>query len=154
MKNGQSLETITLEEALELFKLPRDLGTFEGTTVSIGTGRFGPYVLHNKKYVSLPKGSDPMSVTLQEAIKLIIEKRQAEVERHLRKFEEEPELEIMNGRYGPYIAYKGSNYKIPKDIVPEDLSLDACLEIVKLQSEKAASAPVKPKRGKYAKKKA
>ena len=89
MKNGQSLETITLEEALELFKLPRDLGTFENTTVSIGTGRFGPYVLHNKKYVSLPKGSDPMSVTLQEAIKLIIEKRQAEVERHLRKFEEE-----------------------------------------------------------------
>ena len=88
MKNGQSLETITLEEALELFKLPRDLGTFENTTVSIGTGRFGPYVLHNKKYVSLPKGSDPMSVTLQEAIKLIIEKRQAEVERHLRKFEE------------------------------------------------------------------
>ena len=85
MKNGQSLETITLEEALELFKLPRDLGTFEGTTVSIGTGRFGPYVLHNKKYVSLPKGSDPMSVTLQEAIKLIIEKRQAEVERHLKK---------------------------------------------------------------------
>lgn len=73
MKNGQSLETITLEEALELFKLPRDLGTFENTTVSIGTGRFGPYVLHNKKYVSLPKGSDPMSVTLQEAIKLIIE---------------------------------------------------------------------------------
>ncbi len=98
MKNGQSLETITLEEALELFKLPRDLGTFENTTVSIGTGRFGPYVLHNKKYVSLPKGSDPMSVTLQEAIKLIIEKRQAEVERHLRKFEEEPELDVLNGR--------------------------------------------------------
>lgn len=73
MKNEQSLETITLEEALELFKLPRDLGTFEGTTVSIGTGRFGPYVLHNKKYVSLPKGNDPMSVTLQEAIKLILE---------------------------------------------------------------------------------
>ena len=102
MKNGQSLETITLEEALELFKLPRDLGTFENTTVSIGTGRFGPYVLHNKKYVSLPKGSDPMSVTLQEAIKLIIEKRQAEVERHLRKFEEEPELEVLNGRLLQY----------------------------------------------------
>lgn len=97
MKNEQSLETITLEEALELFKLPRDLGTFEGTTVSIGTGRFGPYVLHNKKYVSLPKGNDPMSVTLQEAIKLILEKRKAEVERHLRKFEEEPELEVLNG---------------------------------------------------------
>lgn len=138
MKNGQSLETITLEEALELFKLPRDLGTFEGTTVSIGTGRFGPYVLHNKKYVSLPKGSDPMSVTLQEAIKLIIEKRQAEVERHLRKFEEEPELEVLNGRYGPYIAYKGSNYRLPKTLAEraKELTLEECMTVVKEQDEK------------------
>ena len=138
MKNGQSLETITLEEALELFKLPRDLGTFEGTTVSIGTGRFGPYVLHNKKYVSLPKGSDPMSVTLQEAIKLIIEKRQAEVERHLRKFEEEPELEVLNGRYGPYIAYKGNNYRLPKTPAEraKELTLEECMTVVKEQDEK------------------
>lgn len=138
MKNGQSLETITLEEALELFKLPRDLGTFENTTVSIGTGRFGPYVLHNKKYVSLPKGSDPMSVTLQEAIKLIIEKRQAEVERHLRKFEEEPELEVLNGRYGPYIAYKGSNYRLPKTLAEraKELTLEECMTVVKEQDEK------------------
>ena len=138
MKNGQSLETITLEEALELFKLPRDLGTFEGTTVSIGTGRFGPYVLHNKKYVSLPKGSDPMSVTLQEAIKLIIEKRQAEVERHLRKFEEEPELEVLNGRYGPYIAYKGNNYRLPKTLAEraKELTLEECMTVVKEQDEK------------------
>ncbi len=138
MKNGQSLETITLEEALELFKLPRDLGTFEGTTVSIGTGRFGPYVLHNKKYVSLPKGSDPMSVTLQEAIKLIIEKRQAEVERHLRKFEEEPELEVLNGRYGLYIAYKGNNYRLPKTLAEraKELTLEECMTVVKEQDEK------------------
>ena len=138
MKNGQSLETITLEEALELFKLPRDLGTFENTTVSIGTGRFGPYVLHNKKYVSLPKGSDPMSVTLQEAIKLIIEKRQAEVERHLRKFEEEPELEVLNGRYGPYIAYKGNNYRLPKTLAEraKELTLEECMTVVKEQDEK------------------
>lgn len=138
MKNGQSLETITLEEALELFKLPRDLGTFENTTVSIGTGRFGPYVLHNKKYVSLPKGSDPMSVTFQEAIKLIIEKRQAEVERHLRKFEEEPELEVLNGRYGPYIAYKGSNYRLPKTLAEraKELTLEECMTVVKEQDEK------------------
>ena len=138
MKNGQSLETITLEEALELFKLPRDLGTFENTTVSIGTGRFGPYVLHNKKYVSLPKGSDPMSVTLQEAIKLIIEKRQAEVERHLRKFEEEPELEVLNGRYGPYIAYKGKNYRLPKTLAEraKELTLEECMTVVKEQDEK------------------
>ena len=132
MKNGQSLETITLEEALELFKLPRDLGTFENTTVSIGTGRFGPYVLHNKKYVSLPKGSDPMSVTLQEAIKLIIEKRQAEVERHLRKFE------VLNGRYGPYIAYKGNNYRLPKTLAEraKELTLEECMTVVKEQDEK------------------
>ena len=138
MKNGQSLETITLEEALELFKLPRDLGTFENTTVSIGTGRFGPYVLHNKKYVSLPKGSDPMGVTLQEAIKLIIEKRQAEVERHLRKFEEEPELEVLNGRYGPYIAYKGNNYRLPKTLAEraKELTLEECMTVVKEQDEK------------------
>lgn len=138
MKNGQSLETITLEEALELFKLPRDLGTFENTTVSIGTGRFGPYVLHNKKYVSLPKGSDPMSVTLQEAIKLIIEKRQAEVERHLRKFEEEPELEVLNGRYGPYIAYKGNNYRLSKTLAEraKELTLEECMTVVKEQDEK------------------
>ena len=138
MKNGQSLETITLEEALELFKLPRDLGTFENTTVSIGTGRFGPYVLHNKKYVSLPKGSDPMSVTLQEAIKLIIEKRQAEVERHLRKFEEEPELKVLNGRYGPYIAYKGNNYRLTKTLAEraKELTLEECMTVVKEQDEK------------------
>ena len=138
MKNEQSLETITLEEALELFKLPRDLGTFEGTTVSIGTGRFGPYVLHNKKYVSLPKGNDPMSVTLQEAIKLILEKRKAEVERHLRKFEEEPELEVLNGRYGPYIAYKGNNYRLPKTLAEraKELTLEECMAVVKEQDEK------------------
>ena len=138
MKNEQSLETITLEEALELFKLPRDLGTFEGTTVSIGTGRFGPYVLHNKKYVSLPKGNDPMSVTLQEAIKLILEKRKAEVERHLRKFEEEPELEVLNGRYGPYIAYKDNNYRLPKTLAEraKELTLEECMAVVKEQDEK------------------
>ena len=138
MKNEQSLETITLEEALELFKLPRDLGTFEGTTVSIGTGRFGPYVLHNKKYVSLPKGNNPMSVTLQEAIKLILEKRKAEVERHLRKFEEEPELEVLNGRYGPYIAYKGNNYRLPKTLAEraKELTLEECMAVVKEQDEK------------------
>ena len=91
-----------------------------------------------------------MSVTLEEAIDLIKEKEQAEAKKHIKKFEAEPELEIMNGRYGPYIAYKGNNYKIPKDIVPEDLSLESCLELVKLQSDKETA---KPKKGRYAKKK-
>lgn len=153
LKKGMSIETITLEEALELFKLPRTLGEHEGKTVSVNVGRFGPYIYYNSTYTSLPKGADPMEIELEEALVLIKEKAEAEAKKHLKKFDAEPELEIMNGRYGPYIAYKGSNYKIPKDIVPEDLTLEACLEIVKLQSEKAASDP-KPKRGRYAKKKA
>ena len=126
LKKGQSIETITLEEVLELFKLPRTLGEYEGKTVSVGIGRFGPYVLHNKAYVSLPKTMDPMVITLEEAEQLILEKRQKEAERHIKKCEEEPELEILNGRYGPYITYKGNNYKIHKDIVPQDLSLQSC----------------------------
>ena len=153
LKKGQSIETITLEEAMELFKLPRTLGEHEGKTVTVNAGRFGPYIYYNGGYTSLPKGTDPMGIELEEALVLIKEKENAEAKKHLKKFEEEPELEIMNGRYGPYIAYKGNNYKIPKDIVPEDLNLNACMEIIKLQSEKAASS-TKPKRGKYAKKKA
>ena len=146
MKKGQSMETITLEEALELFKLPRTLGEYEGKSVSVGVGRFGPYVLHNKVYVSLPKTLDPMKVTLEEAEQLILEKRAKEAERHIKKFDEEPELEILNGRYGPYIAYKGNNYKIPKDIVPQDLSLKSCLELVKIQDEKGPGTSAKGKR--------
>lgn len=151
MRKGQSIETITLEEALELFKLPRTLGEYEGKEVITSSGRFGPYIRFNGKFVSLPKELDPMTVTMDEAVKLILEKREAEAKRHIKKFDEEPELEILNGRYGPYIAYKGSNYKIPKDVVPEDLSLKSCLDIVKLQTERAALAP---KRGRGARKKA
>lgn len=143
MKKGQSMETITLEEALDLFKLPRTLGEYEGKTVNVGVGRFGAYILHNKVYVSLPKTLDPMEITLEEAEQLILEKRKKEAERHLKTFEEEPELEILNGRYGPYITYKGSNYRIPKDIVPQDLTLQNCLDLIKLQDEKEATMPKK-----------
>ena len=80
-----------------------------------------------------------MKVTLEEAEQLILEKRAKEAERHIKKFDEEPELEILNGRYGPYIAYKGNNYKIPKDIVPQDLSLKSCLDLIKIQDEKGPS---------------
>lgn len=150
LKKEMSIETITLEEALDLFKLPRTLGEYEGKAVTIGTGRFGPYVYNNGMYTSLPKTIDPMEITLDEAIQLIQNKKDAEAQKHLKKFDEEPELEILNGRYGPYISYKGNNYKIPKDIIPQDLSLNACREIIKLQSD--PDAP-KAKRGKYAKKK-
>jgi DNA topoisomerase-1 len=149
MKKGQSIETISLEEALDLFKLPRTLGDFEDKTVVIGTGRFGPYVRHNAKFISLPKGADPMEVTLEEAIELIEAKRIAEAQKIIKTFDEEPELQILNGRFGPYIAYKGTNYKIPKDVVPQDLNLATCFEIVRIQDEK----PATPKRGRYAKKK-
>lgn len=153
MKQGQSMETITLEEALDLFKLPRTLGEFEGTEVSVGAGRFGPYILHDKKYVSIPAGMDPLSITLDEAVTLIQEKRKAEEERHLKTFTEEPELEILNGRYGPYLAYKGKNYRLPKNLAEKarDLSLEECMEVIKEQDEK----PAKTTKGKrtYTKKK-
>ena len=127
-----SLENITLEEAMELFKLPRQLGKYENLPVTIGAGRFGPYVLHNKKYVSLPKGCDPMAGTLEEAVKLIEGKRKEEVQRHLKKFEEDPKLEVLNGRYGPYIAYDGKNYRLPKNLHDKaaELSYDECMAIV------------------------
>ena len=133
MPSDKSIETITLEEALELFKLPREVGEYEGSPVTIGAGRFGPYVLHNRKYVSIPKDEDPMSITLDRAIELINEKRQAEQKRHIKTFEEDSKMELLNGRYGPYIAYDGKNYRIPKAKQEnvEALTYDECMTIVK-----------------------
>lgn len=132
LPSDKSIETITLEEALELFKLPRTIGEFEGSDVVIGAGRFGPYVMHNKKYVSLPKGTDPMKVTLEEAIQLIGEKREQEQKRHIKAFGEDVKLEVLNGRYGPYIAYDGKNYRMPKALHEKaaELSYAECMEIV------------------------
>ena len=132
LPSDKSIETITLEEALELFKLPRTIGEFEGSSVVIGAGRFGPYVMHNKKYVSLPKGTDPMKVTLEEAIQLIGEKREQEQKRHIKAFDEDVKLEVLNGRYGPYIAYDGKNYRMPKALHEKaaELSYAECMEIV------------------------
>ena len=129
----KSIETITLEEALELFKLPRELGEFEGTNVTIGAGRFGPYVLHNRKYVSIPKDEDPMTISLERAIELIKEKREAEQKRHIKAFEEDDKLELLNGRYGPYIAYDGKNYRLPKNKMDdvESLTYEECMTIIK-----------------------
>ena len=128
-----SMETLTLEKALELFNLPRVVGQYEGADVMIGTGRFGPYVMHQKKYVSLPKDEDPLAVTLETAISLIEEKRQQEQKRHLKTFEEDPKLEVLNGRYGPYIVYDGKNYRMPKNLHAKatELSYEQCMEIVK-----------------------
>ncbi len=132
LPSEKSLETLTLDEALELFKLPRTVGNFEGSSVVIGAGRFGPYVMHEKKYTSIPKEFDPMTITLEEAVKLIEQKRQQESQRHLRAFDADGKLQILNGRYGPYIAYDGKNYRIPKTLHSRvaEMTYDECMSIV------------------------
>lgn len=138
----QSIETITLEEALDLFKLPRTLGEFEGSPVIVNAGRFGPYVLHNKKFSSIPKGEDPLNVTLERAIEIIKEKREAEVKRHLRTFEAEG-IEVLSGRFGPFIKFEGKNYKIPKAQQEKaaELTLDECRKIIEADSKKPTKTP-------------
>ena len=128
----KGMNSITLEEALELFKLPRTVGTYEGSDVVIGAGRFGPYVFHNKKYVSLPKGEDPMTVTLDNAIELINEKRMQEQKSHLRTFGEDDKLEVKSGRFGPYLAYDGTNYRLPKAMHAKaaELTYEECMDII------------------------
>lgn len=140
----KSIETITLDEALELFKLPRLVGDYQGKPVEIGSGRFGPYVKYDGKYASLPKGADPMSVMLEESVELIRQKEEQEAKRHLKSFGQDPKMEVLNGRYGPYISYDGKNYRIPKNLHPQaaELSYDQCKEIVENAPEP------KPKRGK------
>ncbi len=131
-----SMNTVTLEEALELFRLPREIGEYEGFPVTIGAGRFGPYVLHNKQYTSLPKGTDPMAMTLEEAVALIEERRKQDKQKHLKIFLEDDKLEILNGRYGPYLAYDGKNYRLPKAMHDRaaELKYEECMEIIKKNS--------------------
>ena len=142
LKPGQSIETITLEEALDLFKLPRTLGDFEGSAVVINVGRFGPYVMHEKKYVSIPKDQDPMTITLEEAEALIVGKRKEEAERHIKSFEEEPDLEVLKGRFGPYIAFQKKNYRLPKAVAERaaELTLEECRKIIAEENKKPARA--------------
>ena len=143
MKKGQTLETITLEEALQLFALPRTLPDFEGSPITIGAGKYGPYICHNKKYISLPSPWDPTTITYNECVQMIKEKRDEEQQRHLKSFDELPDLEILNGRYGPYIAYQGKNYRLPKNVVPADLTLEDCLKIISVQDPKEKKATAK-----------
>ena len=140
---GQSIETITLEEALKLFELPRTVGEYEGKVVVAAIGRFGPFIRHDGKFVSIPKDKNPISITLDEAIELIQQKREKDENRFIKKFEEDPELEILNGRYGPYIAYKGKNYRIPKTgYTPAEMTLADCMKLVSEADQK----PVTKKR--------
>ena len=138
LPKDQSLETITLNEALELFKLPRELGDYEHKPVTIGAGRFGPYVLHNRKYTSLTKDADPMTITLEEAIALIEEKREQDNQKHLKIFLEDPKLEVLNGRYGPYLAYDGKNYRLPRAMHEKatQLTYEECMKVINAVPEK------------------
>ncbi len=140
---GQSISTITLDEALRLFEFPRTIGEFEGKDVAVAIGRFGPYVRHDGKFVSIPKGIEPASVTIGQAIELIKEKRDKEANRNIKTFDEAPDIQVLNGRYGPYIAAGGKNYKLPKTVEdPAALSLEQVKEIIAA----ADAAPAKPKR--------
>ncbi len=144
LRQGQFIENITLADAMELFKLPREVGSFEELPVIINIGRFGPYVLHNKKFVSVPKDEDPYTITYERAVELIKAKREADANKTIKLFDENPDVQVLNGRYGPYIKVGKKNVKIPKDREPQDLTLEECLTL-------AENAP--ERRGRFAPKK-
>jgi DNA topoisomerase-1 len=144
MRKGQFIENMTLDDALELFKLPRELGMFEDKNMVAAVGRFGPYIRHDSKFVSLPKGVDPLSITAEEAIDLIQAKRKSDAEKFIKEFEEDKDVQVLNGRYGPYIKFGKKNLKIPKDMIPEDLTYEQCVKINEETPEK---------KGRFAKKK-
>jgi len=134
---GQSIETITLEEALKLFELPRVVGEYEGEEVSAGIGRFGPFIKHTSQYISIPKTLNPLTINLEESIKLIEDKRNKEEKRNIKVFANEG-IEVLNGRYGAYIKYANKNYRIPKNTVPEELTVEECKKIIETTVEKPA----------------
>lgn len=148
MKKGQFIENITLEEALELFKLPRDVGFFEDKKIVAGVGKFGPYIRHDNKFVSLGKEMDPLSISESEAIQLILDKRDADDKKMIKTFAENPEIQILNGRWGPYIKFGKDNFKIPKGSEPENLTFQEVTEIIEKQPDNAK------KKGRFVKKKA
>lgn len=144
LKKGQSIESITLEEVLKLFDYPRSIGEYEGAELTVAIGRFGPYVKHGSAFYSLAKSDDPATIEQDRAIELIEEKRKKERERVIRVFEEDAEVQVLNGRYGPYIAIGKSNYRIPKGTDPASLTLEQCREIAK-KSDEAPKKAAKPK---------
>lgn len=154
LREGQSLGSITLEEALKLFDLPRALGEFEGKPVNAAIGRFGPYVHHDKLFVSIPKDMSPHTITLDEAVDLIKNKREQEANKVIKTFDDLPGAEVLNGRYGPYIAYKkpgdkkATNYKIPKTTDPRSLTVDDVKKLMEAQD----AAPKTPRRSAKSKK--
>jgi DNA topoisomerase I len=147
LKKGQFIESITLEDALELFKLPREVGEFEGEPMVAGVGRFGPYIRHQSKFYSLGKDDDPLSVTQERAIEIIVSKRLDAEKKLIKSFDGNPDVQILRGRFGPYIKVNKTNVKIPKGKNPEELTIEECLAL-------AEEKPAKPAKGKAVKKKA
>jgi DNA topoisomerase-1 len=148
LQKGLSLNTITLEEALHLFDLPKVLGNYEEAEVSVNIGRFGPYVKHSGKFYSLNKDQDPYNFTLDEAIDLITEKRAAKANQILRTFDEDPELQLLNGRFGPYLTKGGKNYRFPKNKDPQATTYEECVELIKQADESEKSTPKRGRRTK------
>jgi DNA topoisomerase-1 len=148
LQKGLSLNTITLEEALHLFDLPKVLGNYEEAEVSVNIGRFGPYVKHSGKFYSLNKDQDPYNFTLDEAIALITEKRAAKANQILRTFDEDPELQLLNGRFGPYLTKGGKNYRFPKNKDPQATTYEECVELIKQADESEKSTPKRGRRTK------
>ena len=149
---GQSINSISLEEALELFKLPREVGEYEGGKVVIGVGRFGPYVRHANKFVSLGKEDDPLSISLERSVELIEAKREQDKNSLIKTFDEEPDLQVLKGRFGPYIKYKKKNIKIPKGTDPSTLTLEKCMELSKDSGSKGKKTASKTPKKTVAKK--
>ena len=145
LRREQSLETITLEEALDLFKLPRNLGEYEGKPLTVGAGKFGPYIRYDNTYVSIPKDKDAMTITFEEAVQMLKDKEEAEAKKVIKVFEDHPELQVLNGRYGPYISYENKNYKIPPTVEPADLTPETCLKVIELQKTKAETKKTRKK---------
>ena len=143
LRKGQFIENITLEDALELFKLPREVGIYEEKPMVVAIGRFGPYIRHDGKFYSLGKEYDPHTVSSEDAILVIEIKRKADAEKFIKSFDEDPDVQILNGRWGPYIKMGKKNVKIPKDTDPESLTLQDCLDLEKKAPEKKSKAKKK-----------
>lgn len=152
LQPDQSVQTITLEEALKLFELPREVGQFEGKKITAAVGRFGPYVKHDSLFVSIPKDMSPVSITEQEAIDLILKKREAEANKFIKSFPEHPEIEIVNGRFGPYFTYlpqgakKKINYKIPKGTDPVALTYEDVAKLIEQQDAAPRKHPARARK--------
>jgi DNA topoisomerase-1 len=144
LRAGQSLDTITLEEAMNLFKLPRVVGVFEDKDIKVAIGRFGPYILHNNTFTSIPKTDDPYTITADRAIEVMLAKRQADLEKIIKEFPEQPLVRVLKGRWGPYIAVGKQNVKIPKDRTPDSLTLADCLTLAGTDEATLLAEAAKP----------